>query len=112
MLSILLLLVLGLVIVVPRLACRPWPRLKGVVEGLADGDVGLPGEPVGVSTGEVLVLMLVGGGTPAGTAARVIASSIPAEMPLGVTGGGWISSEGVIGRELERMAWPSSDSAS
>jgi len=34
--------VLGLVIVVPRLACRPWPRLNGVPPGEPDvtGDTG------------------------------------------------------------------------
>jgi hypothetical protein len=39
--------VLGLVIVVPRLACRPCPRLNGIPQG-EDGVVGDTGEVTGL----------------------------------------------------------------
>lgn len=111
-LSKLLRLVLGLVIVVPRLAWRECPRLN------APGTVGLVGLVgvvglVGEYTGETgvcgvegaLVLMLVM--VPAD-----IAFSSLALTPLGVTGGGAVSglSVGVVGRDM--MALPSSESAS
>lgn len=53
MLSRLLRRVLGLVIVVPKLACRLCPRLKPVTGGI-DGE---PGDPIGDGTlvGEVLI---------------------------------------------------------
>lgn len=42
--SILLLLVLGLVFVVPRLACLPCPRLNGIVPPGEEGVIGDPGD--------------------------------------------------------------------
>jgi hypothetical protein len=99
--------VLGLVIVVPRLAWRACPRLNGVV-GLA-GDcsgVGLPAD------GADAVLMRARVGEPAaGAALSASAFSSDSATPLGETGAGWENSEGVVGWE-ERMAFPSSESAS
>ncbi len=104
-LSKLLRLLLGLVIVVPKLACRPWPLLNGA----AEGDVGEPGEPVGEYAGEAeLVRWCVGVIVP-----LEIAASILAATPLAATGVLGVSScsEGVVGTEF-RMALPSSESAS
>ena len=91
--------VLGLVIVVPRDAWRPWPRRNG--EADADsGDVGEMGEP-----GEAAAEVLIGAGdVPAMTC------SSAAVTPLGDTGG-TESSAGVCGRE-EMRPLPSSDSGS
>lgn len=87
--------VLGLVIVVPRLAWRPWPRLNGVGD-IEVGDVGVSGE--GVSAGD---------GNCDGL---VMTFSSAATTPFAGTGGLAVAS-GVAGCE-PRMALPSSDSAS
>lgn len=93
---------------VPRLACLEWPLLKLPDDGL----IGLVGEYIdeielGDCVGEVLMFVRVAGIEP-----EEIAFSRPAVTPLGVTGGGGDSScsEGVAG--CERMAFPSSESAS
>jgi hypothetical protein len=111
-LSKLLRLVLGLVIVVPKLACRECPRLNPPPRDGLIGLVGLVGEYTGetgvcVGVGDVLVLMLV-----SGVLAEMTFSSLAA-TPLGVTGGGSVSgfSEGVVGTD-DMMALPSSESAS
>lgn len=44
MVSILRLLVLGLVVVVPKLAWRPWPRLNGIMPPGDEGVMGDAGE--------------------------------------------------------------------
>ena len=108
-LSKLLRLVLGLVIVVPKLACRECPRLKPPPRDGLMGLVGLVGEYTGepgICTGG-LVLMLARG-KPA-----VITFSSLAVTPLGVMGGGTVSgfSDGVVGSD-DMMALPSSESAS
>lgn len=95
-LSRLLRLLLGLVIVVPRLACRPCPRRKGAAEGEV-GDAGEPGVP-GV-TGE--------GDDDAEPLDR--AASRPDVRPLAETGA-VASSAGVDG--CDASALPSSESAS
>jgi hypothetical protein len=109
-LSKLLRLVLGLVIVVPRLACRECPRLNPPPRDGLMGLVGLVGEYTGEAgdgVGDVLVLMLVR------TVLAEITFSSLAETPLGVTGGGAASgvSDGVVGSD-DIMALPSSESAS
>ena len=91
--------VLGLVIVVPRLAWRPWPRRKG--EAAEIGDIGDMGEP-GVAGAEVLIGVTVG--VPAMTCSRASVT------PFGETGA-TISSCGVAGCE-EMRPLPSSDSGS
>lgn len=110
-LSKLLLRVLGLVIVVPRLACLEWPRLKPPTTGLT-GLVGVVGEykddgDFGECPGDVLILVSVAGSAP-----DDIAFSSPAATPLGLTGGGGDSgfSAGVEGCDM--IALPSSESAS
>ena len=94
MLSKLLLLVLGLVMVVPRLAWRPWPRLNGVPA------VGVPGDD-GVRAGE-----------PAGEAAPSEIACLRASAETGCDGSCAPFSAGVCGREPEMIALPSSESAS
>ena len=102
-LSKLLLLVLGLVIVVPRLACLECPRRKPVATGLADGD-GVPDPPVSV-------LMRDNG--VEGTDPVAMAFSRPAETPLALTGPVSLFSDGVAGPEPDDMsALPSSELAS
>lgn len=82
MFSRLLRLVLGLVIVVPRLACRPCPRLKG--EGEIDdvgekgsvGDDGEIGEP-GTEPESLVMIFSSAALTPfAGTGAVSLASGV------------------------------------
>ena len=91
--------VLGLVIVVPSDAWRPWPRRNGEAEA-DSGEVGEMGEP-----GEAAAEVLIGAGdVPAMTC------SSAAVTPLGDTGG-TESSAGVCGRE-EMRPLPSSDSGS
>ncbi len=90
--------VLGLVIVVPKLACRPWPRLNGVTgpepaigeigEVGVDGPMGLEGALENASSKAV--------STPFG------------EYPRFACG----SSAGVPGSDDEIYALPSSESAS
>ena len=94
-LSMLRLRVLGLVIVVPKLACRPWPRRNGIVGPvLDDGEEGVGG-PMGLD------------------GALDKASSSAAATPLGGTSlPAWESSPGVWGSEDEMYALPSSESAS
>ena len=98
-LSKLLLRVLGLVIVVPRLACLEWPRLTPPIAGLP-GDA----EPVPGPTVEE-VLIRERGGVP-----EAIACSNPAETPSAFKGAE-AASPGVVGWEPMR-ALPSSESAS
>ena len=97
-LSKLLLRVLGLVIVVPRLACLECPLLNPPGDVL----VGLCGENAdgGVGAGDVLIFP------------GVTFLSNPAATPFDVTGSGATSavSAGVVGCEM--MALPASDSAS
>lgn len=100
-LSKLLLRVLGLVIVVPRLACLEWPRLTPPMAGLPEtGD----GEPVPGPTVEE-VLIRERGGVP-----EAIACSNPAETPSAFKGAEAVS-PGVVGWEPIK-ALPSSESAS
>ena len=69
-LSMLLLLVLGLVIVVPKLAWRECPRLNGIDGDGEDGDMGVTGALAGgVATGSEAVKILGGNGgaAPFGT---------------------------------------------
>ena len=96
--------VLGLVIVVPRLACRPCPRRNGdAVDDKGDpGEMGDPGE--GSCPSDVLIA--VGG---AGVVAMTCSSA--AATPLGDTVGAVASSDGVAGWE-EMRPLPSSDSGS
>jgi hypothetical protein len=111
-LSMLRLLVLGLVIVVPKLACRPWPRRNAVVGlvgelGLVLPETGEPKVPPRV-VGEVLVLRESGGAPPfcCARAASRLAAVIAADMSRSC-------SAGVDGMEDdEMMALPSSDEAS
>ena len=88
--------VLGLVIVVPKLACRPWPRRNGV-----------PGpEPV-VRVGVWGLIGLEG--------VLENASSSAASTPFGVgvkSRSSWEPSAGVSGSEDEIYALPSSEFAS
>ena len=94
--------VLGDVIVVPRLACRPCPRRNGVEPAL--GDVGESGEPgVAGATG-------AGRSVDIGVGPLAMTCSSAAVTPLGETGG-TVSSAGVVGCELMRPL-PSSDSGS
>jgi hypothetical protein len=84
--------VLGLVIVVPKLACRPWPRRNGI--GGPEPDDG-EGGPMGLD----------------GALDR--ASSSAAATPLGGTSSfDWESSPGVWGSEDEIYALPSAESTS
>jgi hypothetical protein len=87
--------VLGLVIVVPKLACRPWPRRNGIAgPELEDSDDGVGG-PMGLD------------------GALEKASSSAAVTPLGgISLLNWGSSTGVWGSEDEIYALPSSESAS
>jgi len=106
-LSKLLLLVLGLVIVVPRLACRECPRLNGPDVG----DVGLAGDEVGDIVGVVVLMVLSGGGTVPVPLEEMVASRT-AVTPLALIGMESRSPAGVVGSELEMMARPSSEVAS
>ena len=99
--------VLGLVIVVPRLALRECPRLYPP----GDGIVGLVGVwiPPGPEIEEVLIRASPEGGPP--RSARSF--SRPSLTPLGATGPGCgMLSEGVTGNDDDSIARPSSDSAS
>ena len=80
----LLLRVLGLVIVVPKLACRPWPRRNGIAGPVLDnGEEGVGG-PMGLD------------------GALDTASSSAAATPLGgISPLNWGSSTGVWGSEDE-----------
>lgn len=100
MLSRLLRRVLGLVIVVPRLACRPCPRRNGVVD-IEIGDVGETGVP---GLGGTAVLR------GEGEVGFAMTCSSAAATPFGDIGG-TASSCGVAGWELMRPL-PSSDSGS
>ena len=85
--------VLGLVIVVPRLACRPWPRRNGIAGPELDED-GVGG-PIGLD------------------GALDKASSSAAATPLGgISPLNWGSSTGVWGSDDEIYALPSSESTS
>jgi len=102
-LSRLLLLVLGLVIVVPKLACLEWPRLKPP----GDGATGLPGAGAGGDCDPLEVLM-----RDKGWPLKDVIFSKPSATPFGeIGGGGTADSEGVVGWE-DRIALPSSESAS
>ncbi len=96
--------VLGLVMVVPKLACRPWPRRKGdAIDDIGDeGEIGDPGDGGWPSD----VLMAAGS---VGGAAMTCSNA--AVTPLGDTGGAVESSAGVAGWE-EMRPLPSSDSGS
>jgi len=79
--------VLGLVIVVPKLACLEWPRLNP-----PGGDIptGLPGD----GTGDTVDVLIRDPGVP--RSAITLAS--PSATPLGDTGAGWaVLSDGVVG---------------
>ena len=95
--------VLGLVIVVPRLAWRPCPRRKGDTD-IDVGDVGEVGVP-GPTSVEMGVMGEGGAGSEAMTSSRALAT------PLAETGSAAAGS-GVVGWEDERIALPSSDDAS
>lgn len=88
----LLLLVLGLVVVVPKLACLACPRLKPAV---IVGEVGLPGVTDADEDGE----WEKPGDGDDGMLPLERAASRPSATPLGLTGdaGVWKSSAGVDG---------------
>jgi hypothetical protein len=110
-------LVLGLVIVVPRLACRPCPRRNGI-DGLPDGDAEGEGEPLAsdtaVSSASPVLLSVsapalagvpgVVGSATAGAAAEV--------SSVGVAGKGDEAPEEGTDEPEDMRALPSSDSAS
>lgn len=112
MLSKLLLRVLGLVIVVPRLAFLPCPRLKlGVpTTGLPTGD----GEPDPAAPADAWSVLIrdMGDAGNCTDPAVAIACSNPAETPFVLSGAASVKySPGVVGWEL-MSAFPSSESAS
>lgn len=98
--------VLGLVIVVPRLALRACPRLYPP----GDGIVGLVG--VWIPPGPEIVEVVIRA-SPEGGPRSARSFSKPSLTPLGATGPGCgMLSEGVTGNEDDSIARPSSDSAS
>jgi hypothetical protein len=103
-LSRLLRLVLGLVIVVPKLACLECPRLNTA------GNV--TGEGLGCDPDEGVDALLLDTGVPRAAISFSKPSEIPFPAGIALGAGVMSGSDGVVGRELERMAFPSSESAS
>ena len=96
--------VLGLVMVVPKLAWRPCPRRNGD----APADIGDVGEMGDAGDGSWPSDVLIGAGS---VGVLAMTCSRAAATPFGDTGGGSESSAGVVGWE-EMRPFPSSDSGS
>jgi hypothetical protein len=111
--------VLGLVIVVPRLACRPCPRLNGIADGEAEGE-GVPVAEPRLLVGGTAVSSVSGApsptlSAPAPAPRSSAAGEVAGSLSVGVAGMGEDAPDEGLEVELEpedMSALPSSEVAS